>query len=143
VVLLAGQLEPVNEAEAARVKADAILKKPFEASVVVAIVRPLIEAAKLSREAADGPVAPPEPPTPAPPPAATEPAPAAANADPASPQAPTTPEPAPALLQIAAPTPNGAIDAERVRAAVTIALDQAMPALIDELTKRVLVALDK
>jgi CheY-like chemotaxis protein len=146
VVLLAGQLEPVNETEAARVKADGILKKPFEASVVVATVRPLIEAAQLSRAAAGGPVAPPEPPAPAPPPAAletapTEPAPAAASADPAPAQAPAAPEPAPAPLQIAAPAPNDAIDAERVRAAVTIALDQAMPALIDELTKRVLVAL--
>jgi len=30
-----------------------------------------------------------------------------------------------------------------VRAAVTIALDQAMPAMIDEITARVLTALDK
>jgi hypothetical protein len=34
------------------------------------------------------------------------------------------------------------IDRERVRAAVTIALDQAMPAMIEELTDRVLAALE-
>jgi hypothetical protein len=35
------------------------------------------------------------------------------------------------------------IDPERVRAAVTIALDQAMPVLIEELTERVLAALKR
>jgi hypothetical protein len=34
-----------------------------------------------------------------------------------------------------------AVDAERVRAAVTVALDAALPALIDEITERVLIAL--
>jgi hypothetical protein len=33
------------------------------------------------------------------------------------------------------------MDREQLRAAVTIALDQAMPALIDELTERVAAAL--
>jgi hypothetical protein len=33
------------------------------------------------------------------------------------------------------------IDAERVRAAITVALDRALPAMIDEITERVLVAL--
>jgi CheY-like chemotaxis protein len=37
--------------------------------------------------------------------------------------------------------PVALIDPERVRAAVTIALDAAMPAIIEEITKRVLVAL--
>jgi hypothetical protein len=35
------------------------------------------------------------------------------------------------------------IDAERVRAAVTVALDRAMPAMIDEITEQVLIALGK
>ena len=46
VVLLAGLLEPVDEAEAARVKADGVLKKPLEASVVIATVKPLVAAAR-------------------------------------------------------------------------------------------------
>lgn len=116
VVLLAGLLEPVDEAEAERVKADAILKKPLEASAVLSTVRPLIEAARAAREAIRD----------------------AAESAPPAPAAPA-PEPEPAL---AAEQPEE-IDRERVRAAVTIALDQAMPAMIDEITARVLTALDK
>jgi hypothetical protein len=33
------------------------------------------------------------------------------------------------------------VDEERVRAAITLALDASLPALIDEITQRVLVAL--
>jgi hypothetical protein len=33
------------------------------------------------------------------------------------------------------------LDAERVRAAVTLALEAALPAMIDEITDRVLIAL--
>jgi CheY-like chemotaxis protein len=116
VVLLAGLLEPVDEAEAERVKADGILKKPFEASVMLATLRPLIEAARLAREVLGGQATP----------VMEEPAPAA-PAEPPPPQ----PEPAPE------------IDPECVRAAVTLALDQVMPALIDQLTERVLVALKR
>lgn len=112
VVLLAGLLEPVDEAEAERVKADAVLKKPFEASAVLATIRPLLDAAKAAREVIRGVIE--ETPEPAPKPDPAPPAPAA-----------------------------GEIDRERVRAAVTIALDQAMPAMIDEITARVLTALDK
>jgi DNA-binding response OmpR family regulator len=95
VILLAGLLEPLDESEASRVKADAVLKKPFEASVVVETVKSLAEAAAAAREAAPPPQ--PEPPL---------------EADP-----------------------------DRVRAAITLALDQATPALIDEITARVLIAL--
>jgi DNA-binding response OmpR family regulator len=116
VVLLAGLLEPVDEAEAARVKADGILKKPFEASVVLATVRPLIEAARLAREVLPERAVP----------AGEEPAPTA-PAEPLSPQ----------------PEPAAEVDPECVRAAVTLALYQAMPALIDQLTERVLVALKR
>jgi DNA-binding response OmpR family regulator len=108
VVLLAGLLEPVDEAEAARVRADAVLKKPFEASAVLASIKPLVEAAQAARGTAEvQPGAEPEPPAP-------ETLPAAALAE---------------------------VDVERVRAAVTVALGRAMPALIDEITERVLVAL--
>jgi PleD family two-component response regulator len=108
VVLLAGLLERVDEAEAQRVQADGILKKPFEASVVVATVRPLAEAAQAARS---GPF---EQPT----------------------VAPAAPEPLPAPMSEPAQ-----LEAERVRAAVTLALDRAMPALIDHLTEHVLTAL--
>jgi hypothetical protein len=39
------------------------------------------------------------------------------------------------------PPPVALIDPERVRAAVTLALDAALPAMIEEVTRRVLVAL--
>ena len=116
VVLLAGLLEPVDEAEASRVGSDAVLKKPFEASAVVALIRPLAEAAQAAREA---------------------------RVEPAAEEAS---EPEPAAVETAAETVPGAcptvpVDPERVRAAVTVALDRAMPALIEEITERVLVAL--
>jgi CheY-like chemotaxis protein len=41
------------------------------------------------------------------------------------------------------PAPVGNVDPEMVRAAVTLAVDAAMPALIDELTARVLGALER
>jgi len=116
VVLLAGLLEPVDETEAERVKADGILKKPFEASVMLATLRPLIEAARLAREVLGGQAAP----------VVEEPAPAV-PAEPPPPQ----------------PEPAAEIDPECVRAAVTLALDQVTPALIDQLTERVLVALKR
>ncbi len=63
VVLTAGQLEPFNEDEALLAGCDAILKKPFEASVVLAAIQPLIAAAQLDR----GTLPPPSPdPVPAP-----------------------------------------------------------------------------
>lgn len=107
VVLIAGLLEPVDEEEAKAAGADAVLKKPFEASMVIETVRPLIDRARFARglfseaEAAIDPGPPVE-------------------AKPLSP-----PE----------------IDPERVRAAVTLALDRSMPALIQEITEKVLIAL--
>jgi CheY-like chemotaxis protein len=109
VVLLAGLLEPVDEVEAQRVHADGVLKKPFEASVMVETVRPLAEAAQAAR---GGPVR-------------------------EVPAAPSAAEPLPAP-----PPEPSELDPERVRAAVTLALDRAMPALIDHLTERVLIALN-
>lgn len=94
VVLIAGALDPIDEKEAMRVHADGVLKKPFEASVVLETVKPLLDAAVAAR--GDGPSPP-----------AVEPA-----------------------------------SVELVRAAVTIALDAALPNLIEEITRSVLVALD-
>lgn len=49
VVLTAGALEPLDEAELRRVKADGFVKKPFEASVLLDLVKPLLEAAGAER----------------------------------------------------------------------------------------------
>lgn len=108
VVLTAGLLEPYDEEEGRRAGADAVLKKPFEASVMLETVRALISQAEADRENPAGP----DPP--APPPVE------GARSNPGSPLV---------------------IEAERVRAAVTVALDAAFPALVDEITERVLIAL--
>jgi CheY-like chemotaxis protein len=113
VVLTAGLLEPLDEAEARRVGCDAIIKKPFEASAVIETIKPLVEAAVFARGLF------------------AEHLPAELNAQRAIAGACETPPPA-----TCAPPP---IDAERVRAAITIALD--LPAMIEEITERVLVAL--
>ena len=123
VVLTAGLLEPFDEDEARRAGCDAILKKPFEASKVVSIIEPLVKDAQMARSSlADTltmvPLLPSfMDPAPEPPPKAAEP--------PPPPVAPPAPE----------------IDPERVRAAITLALDAALPAMIQEITDRVLIAL--
>ena len=99
VVLVAGAQDLVDEQEALRVGADGVLKKPFEASVVLETVKPLLHAAATARS-----------------------------------------EIAPAG---AAPPDSDPDDAEMVRAAVTIALDAALPNLIEEITRNVLSALNK
>jgi PleD family two-component response regulator len=115
VVLTAGLLEPFDEDEAKRAGCDAILKKPFEASKVVSTIDPLVKEAQLARGLFAELVASAPPPEPEPPQAA---------------EPPTLPAP---------PAPE--IDAERVRAAITLALDAALPAMIQEITERVLIAL--
>ncbi|MGD0772001.1 MAG: response regulator [Candidatus Solibacter sp.] len=49
VILTAGVMEALDEAAAARVEADGTLRKPFEASALIAAVKPLAEAAALAR----------------------------------------------------------------------------------------------
>src|SRR5580704_9097829 len=49
VILTAGLLESFDEEEARRAGCDAILKKPFEASVVMQTIRPLVHDAQLAR----------------------------------------------------------------------------------------------
>jgi CheY-like chemotaxis protein len=124
VVLTAGVLEPLDEAEASRAGSDALLKKPFEASVVLDTIKPLAEAALSARAVVAAAERPPEPePEPEP-----------------QPELEVRPEPelfAPAVV----PPLDG--NEERVRAAVTVALDAAMPAMIDEVTRHVLTALKK
>ena len=92
VILTAGLLEPYDEDRARRASSDGVIKKPFESSVVLAAVKPLLEAAVLARAAA-------------------------AEAQP--------------------PPAETGLDAEIVRAAVTLAVDAATPALVEEITKQV------
>jgi DNA-binding response OmpR family regulator len=104
VLLSAGVKDSVDEAEVRRVMADGVVQKPFEASVLLSLVKSLVEEAAKARS-----------------PGSSHP-PAAA------------PRPAPKPLTVAL------IDPECVRAAVTVALDAALPDLIEEITDKVLVA---
>jgi|SRR5579872_3524898 len=106
VILTAGLLEPFDEEEARRAGCDAILKKPFEASVVMETIRPLVHDAQLARGLF---------------------AEALAAAQPSS-QNGSAPAPVP-------------LDAARVEAAITLALDAALPGLVREITEKVLIAL--
>jgi len=54
VILTAGVLESLDEEQAQRVAADSTLKKPFEASALLAAVKPLAEAAAAARKAGPG-----------------------------------------------------------------------------------------
>ena len=105
VILTAGAVERIDEAEVDRVRADGILKKPFESTLLLNSIGRFVQGNK------------------------KRPAPAVA----AGVGAP----PAVAL----APRSVAVIDPELVRAAVTVALDAAMPALIDQMTDRVVAAL--
>jgi CheY-like chemotaxis protein len=49
VVLSAGVREPIDEAEARRARADGIVQKPFQASVLMGVVKPLAEMAVKER----------------------------------------------------------------------------------------------
>lgn len=145
VILLAGSVEPIDEAEVRRVNADAVLKKPLEASAVISTVKALIEAAKSERKMTK----PPSARAPVEAPRATRitgsilglslasSAPAAAPAAVAVlPKAAIQAEKRPVRIP-----EKGEIDPEMVHAAVTVALDRAMPALIEEIAGRVMEAL--
>jgi DNA-binding response OmpR family regulator len=111
VILTAGLLESFDEEEARRAGCDAILKKPFEASQVVGTIRPLIHDAQLARGLFAEVMA-------------------------ARPSSSGGTHASRSVVSSGAP-----IDAERVQAAITLALDAALPALVREITERVLVAL--
>jgi CheY-like chemotaxis protein len=127
VVLTAGLLEPFDEDEAKRAGCDAILKKPFEASKVVSTIDPLVKEAQLAR----GRITEQLPATPQ----------VIENVKPAEPEPVKAIEPEPAKAPEPPPPAVPEIDPERVRAAVTLALDAALPAMIQEITERVLIAL--
>ncbi len=108
VVLTAGVLEPLDEEQVKRVEADATVKKPFEASVLLATVKPLAERATQDR----------------------------AQIRPGPPGAKMAPAANPAAVPFVT-----VVDPEQVRAAVTVALDAAMEKMVDEISRRVLSAL--
>jgi CheY-like chemotaxis protein len=101
VFLTAGAVESIDDSEVARVRADGVLKKPFEASLLLEAVGRFNAPKK-------------------PPPAAS---PGSSTANPGPPRAVVV------------------LDPDQVRAAVTVALDAAMPGLVDEISARVLSAL--
>ena len=108
VILTAGVLEIFDPERATRVEADGALKKPFEASALLAAVKPLAEAAAHDRSA---------PPADAP----------------ASGSVPALLESLPGGVPFIA-----VVDAGLVRAAVTVALDACMESMVEQITQRVL-----
>jgi len=111
VILTAGLLEPLDTDEARKAGCDAVLRKPFEASVVMETIRPLVQEARLARGLFSD---------------------ALASAVPA---------PVSDALTTAASGRPAPPDPERVQAAITLALDAALPNLVREITEKVLVAL--
>ena len=106
VVLTAGPVAAYDEARAKAAGADGFVRKPFEASVLLNLVQPLIE--KPEKNAAPQPAA--------------------------SSQA--------ALPAPAAPAPPRPVDREQVRAAVILALEASMITMIENITDKVVVALE-
>jgi CheY-like chemotaxis protein len=92
IVFAAAPADTFVEQDALNAGADAILRKPFEASGLLDTVQTLLEKRSSARRRAAGLV-------------------------------------------------NGGVDRATIRAAVTLALDSAMPLLIEELTERVILAL--
>ena len=162
VVMTAGLLEPLDEEEAARAGCDGILKKPFEASVLVRTIKPLVGEAKLARGKftsspqlaidapqtpfAHAPVEPRKPLASVKAPmvrTASEAVQTEAASSPAVPvSAPTLAIPVPEVAAVQ-PAPPVELDSERIQAAVTLALDAAMPELVREITERVKIALQR
>jgi CheY-like chemotaxis protein len=131
IVLTAGLLETFDEAEATAAGADAIIKKPFEASVVLETIKPLADGARADRRAKlhiqqNAVAKPAEEPLPVPVQQLSEPQ--------SAPAEPPPVEPPP----VAVSSPAGLSEQERVRAAVIVALDSAFPALVEQITEQVL-----
>src|SRR5258706_5663097 len=108
VILTAGLLEPLDTDQARNVGCDAVLRKPFEASVVMETIRPLVQEARLARGLFSD---------------------ALASA---------IPVPVSDALATVAPGRPAPPDPERVQAAITLALDAALPNLVREITEKVL-----
>jgi DNA-binding response OmpR family regulator len=103
VVLTLGAMELLDDAEVARVKADGVLRKPFEASALLEMAARFTAAPPRESRMTDRTQA-----------------------------AETVLRPARSVV---------VLDADQVRAAVTVALDETLEPLIDRVTERVLAAL--
>jgi CheY-like chemotaxis protein len=113
VVLTAGLLDHFDDGLAVSVRCDGVLKKPFEASATMEAIRPLIAAAQADR--------------------------AERMAQPEAQDVPVLPV---RVVSDSVPAPARTDpDAERIRAAVTLALDAALPEMINQITQKVLIAL--
>ncbi len=99
VFLTAGPVEPVDDAEVSRVRADGVLKKPFEASALLSAIGPFVARSKSTATRS---------------------------------REPGMAGPARSVV---------VIDPDQIRAAVTLALDAAMPAMIDQISEKVISAL--
>jgi CheY-like chemotaxis protein len=98
VILTAGPVEAIDDAEVSRVRADGVLRKPFEASVLLESIGRFVNGGRKKS--------------------------------------------APVVRSAAmAPRSVAVIDAEQVRAAVTVALDSAMPGLVDQIAEKVVAVL--
>jgi CheY-like chemotaxis protein len=104
VVLTAGPVAAYDEARAQASGADGFVRKPFEASVLLSMVQPLIEKPGMSAGSQPG-------------------------------TSPALPPPAPAA-------PRRPVDREQVRAAVILALEASMITMIENITDKVVVALE-
>jgi hypothetical protein len=111
VILTSGAQEPIDKARAQLVQADGTIEKPFEASALLAAVKPLAEAATAARQ---GPGV--------------------------GGQGPGGVRQGPEVKPLAVPF-VAVVDGEQVRAAVTLALDATMGAMVDEIARRVLATL--
>jgi CheY-like chemotaxis protein len=111
VVLTAGPVAVFDEARAQAAGSDGFVRKPFEASLLLGAVQPLLEKPERNAVPRREPAVEHASPAPLPPPAA----------------APALPRP---------------IDREQVRAAVILALEASMITMIENITDKVLVALE-
>jgi CheY-like chemotaxis protein len=110
VFLTAGAVEPVDESEVTRVRADGVLKKPFEASLLLEAIGRFDFGTKARSANQSG----------------------AGNSGNDLGTAPRSAN---------FPRSVVVLDPEQVRAAVTVALDAALPAMVDEITTKVMEAL--
>ncbi len=125
VILTAGPVSAYDEARAQSAGSDGFVRKPFEASVLLGTVQPLLEkpdAGAINKAEAH----------------------IDAIAKTPAPVAPPSGAPAPAVaLPVAAPPPPPKpIDREQVRAAVILALEASMITIIENITDKVVVALE-
>jgi hypothetical protein len=114
VILTCAAQEPIDEARAQLVQADGAIEKPFEASALLAAVKPLAAAAAAARGPEVGGQGP-----------------GAGGQGPGA-----------GGQGLGAAPFVAVVDAEQVSAAVTVALDAAMGAMVDEISRRVLAALN-